>query len=257
MSKIATATRTREIMDQYGLTARKKYGQNFLIDHNIVDLIVERVPEEKKVIEIGPGLGALTEEIMPYKAYEIDNDLAEMLEKEFEGRVEIVNQDFLEADDYQEAEVLVSNVPYYITTDILSKIFHDPGKLEKIIIMVQKEVAEKLLGNCDKKDRGALNVLIDYYCDVRKVCNVSRNCYYPKPNVDSEVVELEFKNRKELSSDFVKMVEACFKQRRKLALSNLKNEGYTLSQKAQQQYSGKRAEDLCVEDFLTIYGELV
>ena len=253
MSKIATLSRTREIMEEYGISARKKYGQNFLIDHNIVDLIAERVPERKRVIEIGPGLGALTEEILPEKAYEIDSDLVSMLEKEFEGRTVIINKDFLEADDYQGAEVLVSNVPYYITTDILTKIFHDPGKLEKIIIMVQKEVAEKLLGNSDKKDRGPLNVLIDYYCDVRKVCTVNRSCFYPRPNVDSEVVELVFKNKEELSPEFVKMVETCFRQKRKLVLSNLKNEGYTVNEEIKAQFAGKRAEELSVEDFLTIY----
>ena len=257
MNKIATVSRTREIMEEYGLAARKKYGQNFLIDHNIVELIAQRVPEGKKVIEIGPGLGALTEEIMPEKAYEIDSDLASMLEKEFEGRTVIVNKDFLEADDYQDAEVLVSNVPYYITSEILNKIFRDPGKLEKIIIMVQKEVAEKLLGNCDAKDRVPLNVLIEYYCDVRRVCMVNRSCFYPRPNVDSEVVELVFKGKEKLPSEFIKMLESCFRQKRKLVLSNLKNDGYTIKEDQKEKLAGKRAEQLSAEDYLELYGVIL
>ena len=237
---IATTARTREILNTYNLRAKKNFGQNFLVDASVTGRMASTLRDDGVVIEVGPGIGSLTEELAKrakhVRSYEIDERLIPVLEdtlKDYDN-VEIVLQDILETDINKELQTLVdkykhiefaANLPYYITTPVLFKLFESSIPFEKIVVMIQKEVADRFSAKPGTKEYGALSVESQYLYDVKKLFNVPRTSFNPAPNVDSAVISFT-KHEKNKTVDneklFFELVKACFKQRRKTLYNNLK-----------------------------------
>lgn len=220
---------------------KKKFGQNFIIDENIINSIIEKskIDEETLVIEIGPGAGSLTDKLTQKAknvlCYEIDTDLKPILESNIkkQDNLKIIFEDFLTVNvkeelknyDYKKLYV-VSNLPYYITTPIIIKLIEDDLEVDKIVVMVQKEVGDRFKAVPGSKDYSSLSVFLNYYYDVRKILDVSKNVFMPKPNVDSIVVEFTKKQIiKEIKNKdlFFKLIRDSFKQKRKNLRNNLKD----------------------------------
>ena len=255
---------------------KKKFGQNFLKDENILRNIVSKseIDKDTLVLEIGVGAAYLTyyvsEKAKNVIGYEIDESLKEIINDQLKDRdnVEIVFGDFLEQDvksklkeyDYKKLYV-VANLPYYITTPIITKIINDKLGVDKIVIMVQKEVGDRFNAKPNFKEYNSLTIFLNYYFDIKKLMDVSRNCFTPKPNVDSVIVE--FKSNKKYSVNneeiFFKLVRDSFKFKRKNLRNNLK--GYDLEKLDNTLNKiGKdltvRAEALTIDDFVLISNSL-
>ncbi len=236
----------RNIIIKENITAKKNFGQNFLVDQNILNKIVNANDlQAKNIIEIGPGLGSLTgllaERAKKLVCYEIDKDMVEVLMKRYTNndKIEIIHQDFLKINIQDEIKkhfgnesvVLVANLPYYITTAILTKILEETKMIELIIVMVQKEVAMRLAGKPSTKDYNSLSVLMQYYTDVKMLFNVAPTCFIPAPEVESTVIEIKLKqDRLPLINEefFLKFNRNIFIQRRKTLYNNIKS-AYPLS----------------------------
>ena len=278
MQPIATIKRTREIQEKYQIFTKKNYGQNFIIEPRVVEKIAQAAicdPDEL-VFEIGPGIGALTQFLCQRAnrviALEIDERLPEILGREIEGNLEVILQDILETDidelireKRQEGQkvVFASNLPYYITTPIPFQLFEAKEPIERITVMMQKEVGQRFLAREKDSDYNALSVITHYRCDVKKVMDVSRHVFSPKPNVDSIVIQFTFHHRYSLENEeqFFEMVKACFKQRRKTIYNNL-NE-YLKDKEKTEAVLGKadialntRAQQLSLDDFIRLYGAM-
>ena len=236
---IASINRTKEILSKYDLYAKKGFGQNFLIDSNIIDKIVASANINKKtgVIEIGPGLGALTEKLCinakKVLCYEIDEDMVKVLngELKFENLC-IKNVDFLKAgleEDFHyfddcERVVVTSNLPYYITTPIIFKLLETNVNISSMFFMVQKEVALRLTGKPNTKDYNSLSVLINYKAEAKLLFNVGRNCFLPSPDVESAIIMLsgiksDYTPKNE--ANFLEFIRNLFCMRRKTVLNNI------------------------------------
>lgn len=270
----------KEIIKTKDIKAKKKFGQNFLIDQNILNKIVDASNiENKNVIEIGPGLGSLTN-LLVKKAkklvcYEIDVDMINILKEEYNiyNNIEILHKNFLninlnsEINQYfnNEDVVVVSNLPYYITTAILTKILEETKKVKSIIVMVQKEVAYRLCGKPSTKDYNSLSVLIQYYTNPCILFNVSPKCFIPAPDVDSTVIKLELKDELPVllnESFFLKFNRIIFSQRRKTLYNNIKS-NYNLTKEEIEKVILNnnlsltvRAEALSVEQIIKLSDDL-
>lgn len=232
---IATPSNTKAILAKYDLYAKKNYGQNFLVESQIVDKIAAAaIPSPQSVVlEIGPGIGALTQFLANYAkkviAFEIDTRLLPVLEDTLSDKnnVEIVNEDFLQVDlneivkPYEEV-VVAANLPYYITTPILFKIFESKANIKQITVMMQKEVADRFNAKVNSKDYNALSIISQYNYRIKTVMKISKHVFNPKPQVDSAVVQFIYcpSNLVVDEEAFFRMVKACFKQRRKTILNN-------------------------------------
>lgn len=218
---------------------KKKYGQNFIIDKNIIYSIINKsdIDKDTLVIEIGPGAGALTTELGKVAknviAYEIDTSLKEILKDKISDNTKIIYQDFLKANvledikeyNYQKLYV-VANLPYYITTPIIIKLIEERIPVDKIVVMVQKEVGNRFKARPNTKEYNSLSIFLNYYFNVKKIMDVSRNVFNPKPNVDSIVVMFDKKEAKlKLKNEetFFKLIKDSFKQKRKTLKNNLKD----------------------------------
>ena len=220
---------------------KKKFGQNFLKDNHIVERIVSeaQILEDTLVVEVGPGKGVLTKELSKKAnnviCYEIDEELQYELinlQKEYKN-VTVKFCDFLCVDlldDLKEYDYkhlyFISNVPYYITTPILTKIMESKLPFEKIVMMVQKEVGERFSAKPESKSYSSITVFLNYFYNIKKLFNVSRNEFIPVPNVDSEVICFEKKNEQLNVKDeelFFRLVRDSFKFKRKTIKNNLKN----------------------------------
>lgn len=234
---IASINKTKELLQKYDLQAKKKFGQNFLIDSNVVKKIVAcaNIDKNTTVIEIGPGLGSMTELLCESAkkviCFEIDHDMVNILTNELDcNNLEIIESDFLKIDLYNYIKgnnrvIVVSNLPYYVTTPIITKILED-DIVSEIYVMVQDEVADRFVGLPGNKDYGSITVLINYYSDAKYEFKVSRNCFYPSPNVDSAIVSMK-KRKKDYNlnneSNFLKFVQDIFSMRRKTLINNIIN----------------------------------
>ena len=237
---IASVARTREILKTYDLRARKGYGQNFLVDVSVVARCAEAAHAEQAVIEIGPGIGALTEQLalrsVHVRAYEVDERLLPVLRDTLQDytNVEIILQDFLTCDIAASVRELketyggvsvAANLPYYITTPVLFSLFAQGRDIEWITVMVQKEVADRFAAPVNAPDYGTLSVESQYLYEVERLFNVPRTAFNPAPKVDSAIVRFhrrpETPQDEELT-DYFDLVKACFKQRRKTIYNNLK-----------------------------------
>lgn len=252
---------------------KKKFGQNFIKDATIINKIVDNanVDNETLVIEIGPGAGALTKMLClkakNVLAYEIDNDLKVVLNElvNENDNLEVIFDDFLKRNveedikKYQYKKLyVVANLPYYITTPIITKFIDDDIKLDKMIIMVQKEVANRLSAKISSKEYGSLTVFLNYHFHIKKLFDVSRNVFVPRPNVDSAIVELKTKHKKLYVKDikkFYQLVKDSFRFKRKTLKNNL--QGYDLDKvftvlKKYDKDLTVRAESLSLETFIDI-----
>ncbi|MCM3750030.1 16S rRNA (adenine(1518)-N(6)/adenine(1519)-N(6))-dimethyltransferase RsmA [Paenibacillus pasadenensis] len=242
MTDVATPRRTKEIIERHGFSFKKSLGQNFLIDPNILNKIVSAagLDKTKGALEIGPGIGALTEQLArqakAVAAVEIDQRLIPILQEVLgaEPHVSVVHGDVLELDlqalfrdkfhDVSAVSV-VANLPYYVTTPILMKLLELRLPLENIVVMIQKEVAERMAAKPGTKAYGSLSVAVQYYTVPELVCIVPHTVFIPQPNVDSAVIKLAMRDKPavEVSDEdfFFRMVQACFAQRRKTIHNNL------------------------------------
>ena len=249
------------------LRAKKRYGQNFLIDANIVDRIAANAcSSDLKTIEIGPGLGALTEMLLKYSrevdAYEIDRDMYALLNEGIQDeRLHVYLQDFLDVDlrQYKEEVNICGNLPYYVTTPILFKIFESDLDFRKITVMVQKEVSDRLHAQIGSEDYSTLSIEVQYLFDVKVEMNVSKEVFYPKPQVDSTVISFTpIRERdREFEKSFFSLVKNCFRMRRKTLYNNLKDLYETdLLQEMFTELNmdpNIRAQQLSLEEFLGIH----
>lgn len=274
MSKIiATPSNTKEILETYDLYAKKNYGQNFLVESQIVEKIARNaVPnDDTVVIEVGPGIGALTQFLAKYAkkvvAFEIDERLIPVLVDTLqdEDNVEVIQDDFLNVNlkefvkKYGEV-VVAANLPYYITTPILFKIFESNADIKQITVMMQKEVADRFGAEVNTKDYNALSIITQYNYEVKTIMKISKHVFNPKPNVDSAVVQFTYRpsNLVKDEQGFFQMVKACFKQRRKTILNNYgeylkdKEKAKQNLDKAEIAYAA-RAESLPQEAFIRLY----
>lgn len=216
------------------LRAKKKFGQNFLIDSNIVEKIAKNACDNNlRTIEIGPGLGALSEMLLKYSkcvdAYEIDKDMIEILNRNFhDDSFNLYYEDFLDTDlaKYKDEEIRVcANLPYYVTTPIIFKLFNSNINISKITVMVQKEVADRFKAGINSPDYSSLSVIVQYLYDVKYEMTVSKNVFYPSPKVDSAVISFtpKIKRDYEYENKLFDFIEKCFRQRRKTLHNNLKD----------------------------------
>nr|WP_322959236.1 16S rRNA (adenine(1518)-N(6)/adenine(1519)-N(6))-dimethyltransferase RsmA [Mycoplasmopsis canis]WQQ12630.1 16S rRNA (adenine(1518)-N(6)/adenine(1519)-N(6))-dimethyltransferase RsmA [Mycoplasmopsis canis] len=224
--------------DKKEVFAKKKFGQNFLHDKNIIQKIVSLVDVSGlNVVEIGPGRGAITKELVKkvnkLTAYEIDQDMIKILQNEIiSDNFELIYKDFLKADiSNLEKSIVIANIPYYITSDILFKIFENRDKFTQAILMVQKEVAERLVANYKTHDYSKLTVSAQFLSDVKIEFIVPSGCFVPAPKVDSAIISLKFKegisNQRWFElMDFFKL---CFSNRRKKLSFALKSK-YSIEQ---------------------------
>lgn len=247
---------------------KKKYGQNFLRNDAILDRIVSsfECDNYSKIVEVGPGDGALTKKLVKKNvdvvAFEIDESLKQYLDKIEVPNFRVIYRDFLEVklnDYFNEYDKLyvIANIPYYITTPIITKFIDDEYIPEVMVLMVQKEVAERLSAKPRTSSYGAITVLLNYYFDIEYLFTVDRSEFYPVPNVDSAIIKLVKKNSN-VECDynkFKKIVNDAFKQKRKNLKNNFK--GYDLDKinSVLEKYNlnlTNRAEDLSYEVFVEI-----
>ena len=234
---IASVSRTRQILNTYGLRAKKTYGQNFLTDVSVVARAAEASHCEGAVIEIGPGIGALTEQLAQrsrhVRCYEVDERLLPVLKEELKDydNVEVRLEDFLECDLAASAQELLekygnvsvcANLPYYVTTPILFKIFEGPSEIEWITVMVQKEVGERFSAETGSADYSALSAEAQYLYEVKKLFTVPGSAFTPPPKVDSAIIRFHRRQDVRCEAGLFELIRACFAQRRKTLYNNLK-----------------------------------
>lgn len=244
MGTLGNPTSTIAILQKYHFNFQKKYGQNFLIDTNILEKIIDAagVNQDDCVLEIGPGIGTMTQYLCEHArevvAVEIDQKLIPILEQDTLSsydNITIINDDILKVDIsaiVQEKNngnpiKVVANLPYYITTPIIMGLFESHISLESITIMVQKEVAERMQVGPGTKDYGALSLAVQYYARPKVMLTVPASCFMPRPNVDSAVIKLTRHERPPVTVSDEKflfdIIRASFNQRRKTLVNALGN----------------------------------
>lgn len=261
------------ILEKYGFHFKKNFGQNFIVDENIIDAIVQKsmITPNTLVLEIGPGAGALTYKLSEVAknvlCFEIDTKLKPVLEDLLKEKqnVEVVYEDFLTANVKEKISsysydtlYVVANLPYYITTPIIMKLIEDQIPVDKIVIMVQKEVGNRFKAMPNTKDYSSLSVYLNYYFDVKKIMDISKNVFLPKPNVDSIIIEMKKKEAKKevINEDyFFRLVRDSFTQKRKTIKNNLKKYPLDVIEQVLKKYGfdlNVRAEQLSLEIFIDI-----
>lgn len=275
---IATKKRTREIQENYNASTKKNFGQNFIVEPGVVEKIAKAavLNPEGVVIEIGPGIGALTQflcqEASKVIAFEIDPRFKPILEAEIDSKnLEIIQEDFLKVNvneilaPFAKENIPVyfaSNLPYYITTPILFKLFEATEPIAAITVMMQKEVADRFLAKPATKEYNALSVITQYRCEMKKIMDVNRNVFWPSPNVGSSVLQFIMKPNRPLTYNqeivFFELVKACFMQRRKTLLNNLQswldNKDLALEiLKEANMEPALRAQQMDVQNFLALF----
>lgn len=243
MAYLSNPTETKAVLDMFGFSFAKKYGQNFLIDGNIVSNIVKNagITKEDTVLEIGPGIGTMTqvlcEQAKNVIAVEIDKRLIDVLTftlRDYDN-VTVINSDILKCNIEELCKQyssngrlkVVANLPYYITTPIIMELLekNNNSVIESITVMIQKEVAERLGAEPGNKDYGAITLSINYYSDANIVMTVPASCFMPRPNVDSAVIRIDIYDKPPVATkDEVKMfkvIKAAFSQRRKTLVNSV------------------------------------
>lgn len=278
MDRLSSHRKTKEVVDKHGFKFSKSLGQNFLIDDNVIDRILDgaRLSKGDKIIEVGPGIGTLTREMGRVAdkvvAIEIDKTLIPILKDtldEFDN-IEVINQDILKVnvEDLVKEKLnggpvkLVANLPYYITTPIVMKFLEEDIPVTDIVVMVQKEVADRMNANPGTKDYGALSVAVQYYCDTEIVAKAPRHMFIPQPNVDSTVIGLHVREERKYNVDsediFFKTVKAAFGQRRKTLLNALGTLGFLNKDEIREVLNEanidekRRGETLSIEEFANL-----
>lgn len=273
VQKLNLYDETQMLLNQYNLRANKRLGQNFLINQDIVEQIIEKsqITKEDTVLEIGPGLGTLTKALAKASKQVIAIELDENMVKILEGRpigdnIKIIHGDILNVDlneilkDSENVKV-VANLPYYITTPIIMKLLEDRYDIKSITIMVQKEVGRRLCANPGNKEYGAITISVNYYSSPSIVINVPKDNFLPAPEVDSCVVKLDIREKPpvELKNEklFFELIKNAFCQRRKTILNSLASGNRTKEELKEilEKLSideKLRAENLSIYDFANI-----
>ena len=243
MAELGNPQNTIEVLQKYRFNFQKKFGQNFLIDTHVLDKIIDAsgVTEDDFVLEIGPGIGTMTqylcERAREVVAVEIDKNLIPILSDTLKNysNVTVINEDILKLDICKLAEEknqgkpikVVANLPYYITTPIIMGLFESHVPIDSITIMVQKEVAERMQERPGSKEYGALSLAVQYYAKPEIVANVPPNCFMPRPNVGSAVIRLTRHEKPPVEVEDEKLmfriIRASFNQRRKTLANGLNN----------------------------------
>ena len=275
---------TKFLMKKYGITANKNLGQNFLIDESVIIDACDsaNINKEDLVIEIGPGLGTLTKYILERAGkvicVELDERMIDILKERFflYENFEIINEDILKVDLHKLIKEekneniknvkIVANLPYYITTPIIMKLLEERLDLQSITVMVQKEVAERLIAVPGEKFTGAITYSVYYYADSENVRVVDKSSFIPEPSVESEVINLKIRenppvkvNNEEL---FFKLIKIAFMQRRKTLVNSLSNSGFIEKNKIIEILKqlnineNIRAEKLSIQDFANIANKI-
>lgn len=242
-NRLGNPKNTIEVIQKYEFAFQKKFGQNFLIDTHVLDKIIRAagVTKEDMVLEIGPGIGTMTqclaEEAGRVVAVEIDSNLIPILKdtlKDYDN-ITVINEDILKVDIKKLAEEynggrpikVVANLPYYITTPIIMGLFESEVPIDNITVMVQKEVADRMQTGPGSKDYGALSLAVQYYAEPYIVANVPPNCFIPRPNVGSAVIRLTRHQKPPVevkdSGLMFRLIRASFNQRRKTLQNGLNN----------------------------------
>lgn len=276
---LGNPARTAEVLNKFGISAQKRYGQNFLIDSNILEKIVKSagITKDDTVLEIGPGIGALTQHIANAAGkvicVEIDTKMIPVLEytlSEFDN-VTVINQDILKADikgilaeHGAGSAKVVANLPYYITTPIIMELLEKDLPIESITVMIQKEVAERMQVGPGSKDYGALSLAVAFYSNAEVKMTVSPNCFIPRPNVDSAVIRLDKLKEPRVSvnnkSEMFRIIKGAFEQRRKTLTNALSHSSAYKTDKKKIEDAliqmGKnvniRGEELTLEEFAVL-----
>lgn len=238
------AYKTKKIVEKYGFSFKKNFGQNFLVDERVLGKIVSsaEISKDDVVIEVGPGIGTLTQALAKeaYKvvAVEIDTTLVPILGEllsDFDN-IEIINEDILKVDvnaiaeKYPDKKIkMVANLPYYITTPIIMNVLENHIPVESITVMIQKEVAYRMKAQPSTKDYGSLSLAVQYYCEPYLVANVPQNCFMPRPNVDSAVIKLTVMDKPKVQVNNEKFmfefIKTAFSQRRKTLVNCIFSSG--------------------------------
>lgn len=266
----------RQILSEKKLAPRKSLGQNFLIDNNVLYKIAESglINSGDLILEIGPGLGALTRILLEQAgeviAVEYDRGLFSILKESFEGlsKLKLINQDIMESDfselfkGYESVPKVIANLPYYITTPIIFKLVESGIAWETMVFLVQKEVAQRLCAKPGSKEYGALTVMLNFYGKVEKIGNVSRRVFYPEPEVDSAIVRITPYHTQEGRLQYFRLsrvVQAAFQQRRKTILNALSSTGNFKTKEELGNFllkhgidPNRRGETLSVAEFLSL-----
>ncbi|UWD49334.1 16S rRNA (adenine(1518)-N(6)/adenine(1519)-N(6))-dimethyltransferase RsmA [Clostridioides difficile] len=278
MDRLSSHSATKEVVQKHNFKFSKSLGQNFLIDSNIIDKILggARITEGDNIIEVGPGIGTLTREMGKVAekvvAIEIDRNLIPILKDTLSDleNIEVINQDILKVDIQELVKnklnggpvKLVANLPYYITTPIVMKFLEEDIPVTDIVVMVQKEVADRMNAVPSTKDYGALSIAVQYYCETEIVAKAPRHMFIPQPNVDSTVIGLHVREEKkyEVHNEeiFFKTVKASFGQRRKTLLNSLGGLGFLNKDEIREILKEanidekRRGETLSIEEFAVL-----
>lgn len=283
---IATPSRTNEILKRYKLTMKKSLGQNFIIDPNILTKMIEagEIDKDTCVIEVGPGIGALTERLAEAAkkvvTFEVDTRLKPILKRELadHSNIEVIFQDILQANlqeifethfEPEDRIVVAANLPYYITTPIIMRFVEEQLPIDMFVMMMQKEVAQRMTAQPSTKAYGSLTIAIDYYTHAEIAFHVPKTVFIPQPNVDSAILKLKRRVQPKINvvneKFFFQLIRFSFQQRRKTLWNNLtshfgKNEDVkeeiTRGLQAAGIDPGRRAETLSIEEFATLADEL-
>ena len=273
---------TKQILEMYKIRANKDLGQNFLIDDNVVQKIIDsaNIDENDLIIEIGPGLGVLTNRLLSKCNYvvaiELDKKMVNIISDRFRGEnnLEIINEDILKVDlkgliqekkeKYNIKKVkVVANLPYYISTPIIMKLLEKKLRIDEIIVMVQKEVADRLTANTGDRLAGAITYAIEYYSESEKIINVPKESFIPSPKVESEVIKLKIRENPKVSVKdeelLFNLIQKSFSMRRKTLVNALVNYNFVkdkvLAEEMLKQLEldkNIRGEKLKLEDFAKI-----
>lgn len=278
---------TRYIMKKYGINANKNLGQNFLINNEVVDNIIQssEISKEDLIIEIGPGLGTLTKGLLEKAgkviAIELDERMIKILKERFfmYDNFELINKDVLKVDlaelirnvklneNIKKAKI-VANLPYYITTPIIMKLLEEELDIESITVMIQKEVADRLIAIPGESCSGAITYSVYYYAESEKIMIVSNNSFIPEPEVQSEVIKLKIRKKPIVNLEdkelFFKIIKVSFMQRRKTLINALVNGGILKDKIVAKDIFNKlgfdinvRGENLSIQDFVVLTKEII
>lgn len=265
---------TKDIVKKYGFKFTKSLGQNFLIDETVLYDIIEgaEVNKEDFIIEIGPGVGTLTKELLKRAkkvyAVELDDALIPILNKELDkfDNLNIIHKDALKLDfneiiGEEKSVKVVANLPYYVTTPIIAKLLNGNYNFKSITIMIQKEVGERIAAKPSTKEYGALSILVQYYCDIKTIRKVSPSSFFPQPKVESIVIKLDKLPQKRVyvkdEKLFFKIVREAFNMRRKTlwnAMKSLKLDNKILEKVFEHSGidSKRRGETLNLQEFANL-----
>ncbi|WP_346889415.1 16S rRNA (adenine(1518)-N(6)/adenine(1519)-N(6))-dimethyltransferase RsmA [Clostridium sp. UBA1056] len=269
---------TKELVEKYNFKFTKSLGQNFLTDYTVLEDIIDgaNITKDDYVIEIGPGVGTLTKELLErakkVTSIELDSKLIPILESELSSyeNFSLINKDALKV-NYREligdekSVKVVANLPYYVTTPIIANLLNGKLNIKSIIIMIQKEVAERINGEPSTKEYGAFTLLAQYYCDTKIIRNVPPSCFIPSPKVDSIVIRLDKldKPRVEVKDEklFFNIIRQSFNMRRKTLWNSMKALGLSkeLQEKAFEEADinpTRRGETLTIEEFATLANKI-